>query len=102
FYRTIFQSLEDLRAFSQPAVGSLLTPPAATSQAPGRDVTIAFSADTVGQGWGINPAWGGMRLYETMRRAQPDVFINLGDTIYADQPVEAEVTLDDGSIWKNI
>jgi alkaline phosphatase D len=37
-----------------------------------------------------------------MRRAQPDVFMNLGDTIYADQPVSAEVTLDDGTIWKNV
>ena len=52
-----------------------------------RDVTIAWSADTVGQGWGINPEWGGLRLYETMRRAEPDVFIHCGDTIYADQPV---------------
>jgi alkaline phosphatase D len=37
-----------------------------------------------------------------MRRAQPDVFIHLGDTIYADQPVQAEVVLDDGSIWRNV
>ena len=33
---------------------------------------------------------------------QPDVFINSGDTIYADQPVVAEVKLDDGTIWKNL
>jgi alkaline phosphatase D len=37
-----------------------------------------------------------------MRRVQPDVFIHLGDTIYADQPVVAEVKLDDGSIWQNV
>jgi alkaline phosphatase D len=54
-----------------------------------RDVTFAFSADSVGQGWGIDPARGGMRLCDAMRRA-PDVFIHLGDTIYADQPVQAE------------
>ena len=58
---------------------------------------IAWSADTVGQGWGINPEWGGLRLYETMRRAQPDVFIHGGDTIYADQPLAPEVKLDDGT-----
>jgi alkaline phosphatase D len=98
FYRVTFQDLGDLRAFSRPVAGSFLTP----STSPDRDVTIAFSADTVGQGWGINPDWGGLRLYETIRRAQPDVFINLGDTIYADQPVEPEVKLDDGTIWKNV
>ena len=37
-----------------------------------------------------------------MRRAQPDMFVNCGDTIYADEPLEAEVKLDDGTIWKNI
>ncbi len=43
-----------------------------------RDVTIAWSADTVGQGWGINAEMGGMRLYETMRDAGADVFIHTG------------------------
>ena len=100
FYRATFQDLEDLRAFSQPGLGSFVTPEAAATS--GRNVTIAFSADTVGQGWGINPDWGGLRLYETMRRAQPDVFINLGDTIYADQPLEREVKLDDGTMWRNV
>ena len=97
FYRVIFQDLSDLRTWSQPSAGSFNTPAASP-----RDMTIAWSADTVGQGWGINPEWGGLRMYETMRRAQPDLFINVGDTIYADQPVLAEVKLDDGSIWKNV
>jgi alkaline phosphatase D len=100
FYRVTFQSLEDLRAFSQPVPGSFTTAPAATASS--RDLTIAFSADTVGQGWGLNPDWGGLRLYETMRRAQPDVFINLGDTIYADAPIPAEIRLDDGTKWTNV
>ena len=50
-------------------------------------MTLVWSADTVGQGWGINPEWGGLRLYDSMRQAEPDIFIHLGDTIYADQPV---------------
>ena len=97
FYRVLYQDLSDLRTWSEPVAGSFTTP----SSTP-RDVTIAWSADTVGQGWGINPEWGGLRLYETMRRAQPDVFINVGDTIYADEPLLPEVKLDDGSIWKNV
>jgi alkaline phosphatase D len=97
FYRVLYQDLSDLRTWSEPVTGSFTTP----SVTP-RDVTIAWSADTVGQGWGINPEWGGLRLYETMRRAQPDVFINAGDTIYADVPLLPEVKLDDGSVWKNV
>jgi alkaline phosphatase D len=98
FYRVLFQDLADIRAWSDPVGGSFSTPAAA----PTRDVTIAWSADTVGQGWGINPEWGGLRLYETMRVVQPDVFLHCGDTIYADQPLAAEVKLDDGTTWKNV
>lgn len=98
FYRVLFQDLADLRAWSVPSTGSFLTEPTGDA----RDVTIAWSADTVGQGWGINPEWGGLRLYETIRRAQPDVFVNCGDTIYADQPLVADVTLDSGATWKNL
>jgi alkaline phosphatase D len=98
FYRARFQDLSDLRSWSDPLTGSFATPPADAS----RDLTIAWSADTVGQGWGINPAWGGLRLYDTMRAAQPDVFVHCGDTIYADAPLVADVTLDDGTMWKNV
>ena len=42
--------------WSEPAAGSFTTP-AITP----RDVTLAWSADTVGQGWGINPDWGGLQ-----------------------------------------
>jgi alkaline phosphatase D len=97
FYRVLFQDLSDLRTWSEPGHGSVTTP----STTP-RDITIAWSADTVGQGWGLNPDFGGLKIYETMRRVQPDVFVNVGDTIYADQPVVAEVKLDDGTIWKNL
>lgn len=99
-YRVLFQDLSDLRTFSVPAAGSFQTPPASLRDS--RDVVFAWSADTVGQGWGIDPARGGLRLYETMRRAQPDVFIHCGDAIYADQPLQPEVALDDGTVWRNV
>jgi len=60
FYRVQFQSLSDLRVWSEPLIGSFTTP--ARSIKTPRDVTIAWTADTVGQGWGINPDMGGMRL----------------------------------------
>ncbi len=97
FYRVLYQDLADLRRWSEPITGSFSTPPSAP-----RDITLAWSADTVGQGWGRNPDWGGLRMYDTMHRAQPDFFINLGDTIYADGPVLPEVRLDDGTTWKNV
>ena len=100
FYRATFQSLHDLRVSSEPLTGTFTTP-AAPRGAP-RDVKIVWTADTVGQGWGIDSAMGGMRLYETMRATGADVFVHTGDTIYADGPLLSEVKLDDGQVWKNL
>jgi alkaline phosphatase D len=99
FYRATFQSLSDLRVSSEPMTGTFTTPQA---RGPFRDVTVAWSADTVGQGWGINADMGGMKLYDTMRKAGADVFIHAGDTIYADNPLVSEVKLDDGRVWRNL
>ena len=108
-YRARFQDLGDLRRFSEPTAGSFQTPApplvqgrGGAARAGGRDVSFVFSGDCVGQGWGIDPSRGGMRLYEAMRKLQPDVFVHLGDTIYADQPLNPDVVLDDGSTWRNI
>jgi alkaline phosphatase D len=100
FYRVLFQDLRDLKNWSEPAAGTFLTPPAA--EAPPRDVMVSFTGDVCGQGWGIDPARGGLRMFETMRAAQPDLFIHLGDVIYADNPIESEVKLQDGTIWRNV
>jgi len=100
FYRVRFQSLSDLRVWSEPITGTFTTP--IIGARPPRDVTIAWTADTVGQGWGINPEMGGMRLYDAMRKVEADVFIHAGDTIYADGPLASEVKLDDGRVWRNL
>lgn len=97
FYRVRFQDLAEGRAVSEPVVGSFNTPGATK-----RDVKLVWGGDVCGQGWGINPDFGGMKIYEAMRQWQPDVFIHSGDTIYADGVIQAEVKLDDGSIWKNL
>jgi len=97
FYRVQFQDLSDLKTMSAPVTGRLRTAPAGR-----RSVSFCFSGDEAGQGWGINPDWGGMKLYEVMRRQNPDFFIHSGDQIYADGPIRAEVRLDDGSAWKNV
>lgn len=97
FYRVQFQDLSDLKTMSAPVTGRFRTPPSGR-----RSVKFLFSGDEAGQGWGINPGWGGMKMYETMRGAAPDFFIHSGDQIYADGPIETDVRLDDGSVWKNL
>ncbi len=96
-YRVTFQDLNGIKLFSQPVVGSFRTAPNTK-----RDVSFVWGGDVCGQGWGINPEFGGMKVYETMRQMRPDFFIHSGDTIYADGLIPAEVKLDDGSIWKNL
>jgi alkaline phosphatase D len=97
FYRVSFQDLGDLKSVSLPVTGRFKTPPA-----DGRDVTFVWSGDTAGQGWGINLEWGGMKIYETMRRLEPDFFVHSGDMIYADGPIQAEVALAGGGTWRNV
>jgi alkaline phosphatase D len=97
FYRVTFQDLGDLRSTSLPVTGRFKTAPP-----DGRDVSFAWSGDTAGQGWGINPEWGGMKMYETIRRLQPDFFVHSGDMIYADGPLTAEVALPGGATWRNV
>jgi alkaline phosphatase D len=97
FYRVRFEDLADRRRISEPLVGTFRAPPTGP-----RDVMFAWSGDTVGQGWGIDPARGGMRAYEAIRRLQPDFVVHSGDTIYADGPIMPEVKLADGTIWRNL
>lgn len=95
FYEVDFLDLADLKGRSAPLRGSFATAPRER-----RDVRFVWSGDTVGQGWGINPDLGGMRIYEAMRGAEPDFFIHSGDTIYADGPVYAEARTADGRTWQ--
>lgn len=97
FYRLQWQDLADVNLLSEPTVGRFRTAPAGK-----RDISFVWTGDTAGQGWGINLDWGGMRCYRTMLDNRPDFFIHSGDTIYADGPIQPEVTLPDGKIWKNV
>ena len=97
FYRIRFADLSAPTVLSEPMIGRFRTAPADR-----RSVSFVWSGDTVGQGFGIDEARGGMRTYATMLRNRPDFFIHNGDTIYADGPIAAEVKLPDGTLWKNI
>src|SRR6185436_3349646 len=98
FVRAIFEDLDSGKARSEPVVGRFRTPPEKR-----RDVRFVWSGDTCGQGWGIDLSFGGMKIYEAMRRAHPDFFIHSGDTIYADGPLTERV-IDQATgqlLWTN-
>jgi alkaline phosphatase D len=97
FYRVSYLDLADLKTVSEPVTGRFRTPPATNG-----DVNFVWSADTVGQGWGINPDIGGMTIYDSIRKVEPNFFVHCGDAIYADNPLEAQRKLPDGRIWKNL
>ena len=64
--------------------------------------SFVWTADTAGQGYGINEEIGGMRGYAAMAATRPDFFLHSGDTIYADGPMSAQMTEPDGNIWRNV
>jgi alkaline phosphatase D len=96
FYRVQFEDAQSGVA-SEPWFGHLRSVPQQR-----RDIRFVWSGDTAGQGFGINPDIGGMRIYEAMRLRLPDFFIHSGDTIYADNPIAAHLTTENGRIWRNL
>ncbi len=95
FYRVRFKDA-DGASEGPPIVGRFKVP--SRELAP---VTLIWGGDTAGQGFGINDQFGGMKLYSVMERHEPDLFIHSGDGIYADHPILPELTLPDGSVWRN-
>lgn len=67
-----------------------------------KPTSLVWTADTAGQGWGINPELGGMVAYKAMLDTRPDLFIHSGDNIYGDGPMLPEVVEPDGQVWRNV
>ncbi|MES2979519.1 MAG: alkaline phosphatase D family protein [Pseudomonadota bacterium] len=76
---------------------SFRTPPSTP-----RAIRFAWSADVNGQGFGINPEWGGLKMFETIRQRHLDFFIHCGDTVYADHPLQHRVDDERGRSWRNV
>lgn len=122
FVRVAFQGLDNDRALSEPLMGRFVVPPASRRNDHDDDdrdgklrgdgvldsghartnIRFQWGGDTAGQGWGINPAFGGMKIYETMRRREPHFFIHSGDNIYADGPISSSVMAEGGQLWTNL
>jgi len=96
YVKVWFEDLTNERNPSEPVEGHFRTI--------GKQDNIRFvwGGDTAGQGFGINEAFGGMKIYEAMRQVQPQFFIHSGDNIYADGPIPASKTVEDGLIWDNV
>ncbi|MGE3510138.1 MAG: alkaline phosphatase [Vicinamibacterales bacterium] len=119
FVRVMFPGLENDRALSEPVTGRFIAPPDHRREEHDRDkretehgaydlgrgrssLRFLWSGDTAGQGWGINPAFGGMKIYEAMRRREPHFFIHSGDNIYADGPISSSALAEGGQLWTNL
>src|SRR5262245_26839285 len=108
FVRVSCQSLDNARAIGEAVTGRFVVPPDELDdddrwlRHARNDLRFQWGGDTAGQGWGINTAFGGMKIYEAMRQRNPLFFIHSGDTIYADGPIAESVAAENGQIWHNI
>ncbi|ALN91406.1 alkaline phosphatase D family protein [Lysobacter gummosus] len=102
--RKIRVAFEDARSGVRSAwsEGRLRAAPHTLPHARTRPVRFVWGGDVAGQGWGINPEIGGMRIFEAMRLRDPDFFLHSGDTIYADGAIAAEAPAENGRIWRNL
>jgi alkaline phosphatase D len=96
-YQVRFADLDDAALTGDAVTGVFRTAPRHQD-----DVRFVWSGDIAGQGWGVNPDFGGFRAADAVRALRPDFFLCSGDTVYADGPIPATVSLPDGSVWRNI
>ncbi|MFF3719315.1 alkaline phosphatase D family protein [Streptomyces prasinus] len=97
-YRVRLADPDDPRRSGEPVTGTFRTVSARRREG----VRFVWSGDLAGQGWGIDPGFGGYRIFEAMARLDPDFFLFSGDTVYADGPLPATAALPDGGVWRNI
>lgn len=96
YVKVWFEDLTNARTKSQPVIGHFHT------IGKQDDIRFVWGGDTAGQGWGINEAFGGMKIFETMRQVKPQFFIQSGDSVYSDGPILASVTAENGQQWQNL
>ncbi|MFI8091622.1 alkaline phosphatase D family protein [Streptomyces sp. NPDC086080] len=97
-YRVLLTDPDDPRRRGEPVAGTFRTVPDRRRDG----VRFLWSGDLAGQGWGINPDFGGYRIFDAMAGLDPDFFLFSGDTVYADGPIAATAALPDGGLWRNV
>ncbi|ROO86630.1 alkaline phosphatase D [Actinocorallia herbida] len=90
-------TLDDGRSESAAERGSFRTAPERHG-----DVSFVWAGDLAGQGWGINEAFGGYKIFAAMAATRPDFFLCSGDFVYSDGPLTETVALPDGTAWRNL
>jgi alkaline phosphatase D len=95
YVKVWFEDLTNAREKSEPVEGHFHT------LGKNESVHFVWGGDTAGQGWGINEAFGGMKIYEAMRLVKPQFFIQSGDSVYSDGPIEPTKLAEDGQVWTN-
>lgn len=96
-YRVTFRDPDSAEVAGAPVIGRFRTPSDRPSP-----IRFAWGGDVAGQGWGIDPAHGGMATFDAIRKAEPQFFVHSGDHVYADNPISPGFILPDDSIWRNI
>jgi len=97
YYRVTAVDLADPRRAAEPLTGHFRTVPCRA-----RDVSFLWSGDLGGQGYGIDPALGGYRIYGAMAALDADFILCNGDNVYADDPIEATFTDPGGVVFHNL
>jgi len=72
-----------------------------TNPCPSGTVTSGSSSVTV-EGKQVARAGDTAGCAGTITEGSPDVFINSGDIIYADNPLVPSIPLPDGTVWRNL
>ncbi|MGY6278051.1 alkaline phosphatase D family protein, partial [Methylomonas sp. MgM2] len=96
YVKVWFEDLSNERNASEPVIGRFHT------IGKHEDIHFVWGGDTAGQGWGINPEFGGMKIYEAMRQTQPQFFIQSGDSVYSDGPILPSAVAENGETWTNL
>ncbi len=96
YVKVWFEDLTNTRNKSEPVIGHFHT------IGKHDDIRFVWGGDTAGQGWGINESFGGMKIYEAMRKVEPLFFIQSGDNVYSDGPIEKTKPAENNQIWTNL
>ena len=96
-YRVRLADLHDQSLTSEPVPGGFRTAPRSR-----RDVRFVWSGDIAGQGWGINPDFGGMPHLRGHGARRAGLLPALRRPSTPTARSCETVTLPDGSIWRNI
>jgi alkaline phosphatase D len=97
FYRAYFKNLKSPYNIEGPILGACKS--ANNTLSP---IKFLWSSGIGTDGFGINNAWGGMKIFRTMMNRQADFTIFAGNVIYADTPLEASKSIDNSRIWHNV